>query len=434
MPYELFLALRYLRSRRRGRIARVTAVIAATTIAIGVAALIIALALAAGFQNEMRDKILRGTAHVTVARRDSRPIADWRMTVARVRDVPGVVRVSPTSYAGALLVAGEAASYTVLRGVDPEDDDAVNNLRRALVDGSINPLLRDAPAPREEVISSEEADSSSGDAPEDAIIIGAELAARTSLRVGDRARVVVPTGERSADGQTLTTRTARARIAGIFRSDLYEYDATWSYVSLRANLAGANESEASVTALSVEVADIYAVARVEEQVRAVTSDAGLVTVNWQEANRPLFAALELERRMVGIIIALIITIAALNITTTLALVVIERRADIAILSAMGARARSIMLIFLIEGATLGALGAAAGVMLGLIACFIGDRFQLVRLPADVYSISHVPLAPRARDVLFAASIAFVISLLATLYPARTAARTRPAESLRSSGQ
>lgn len=430
MPYEFFLALRYLRSRRRGRVARVTAVIAATTIAIGVAALIIALALAAGFQNEMRDKILRGTAHITVARRDSRPIADWRMIVARVRDVPGVVRVSPTSYAGALLVAGEAAAYTVLRGVDQQDEDAVGALRRALVDGSIEPLLCDTPTLCEEAVSLGDYDWFPSDAQETALVIGAELAARTNLRVGDRVQIIFPREDRSADGQTLTTREARARIAGIFRSDLYEYDATWSYISLRAGLPDASMDGASVTALSVEVADIYAVARVEESLRAVTSDAGLVMVNWQEANRPLFAALELERRMVGIIIALIITIAALNITTTLALVVIERRADIAILSAMGARARSIMLIFLIEGATLGATGAAAGVMLGLIACFIGDRFQLVRLPPDVYSISHVPLAPRARDVLFAAAVAFVISLLATLYPARTAARTRPAESLR----
>ena len=433
MPYELFLALRYLRSRRRGRIARVTAVVAAMTIAIGVAALVIAFALAGGFQSEIRDKILRGTAHITVAARDgSRPFMDWRAVIDRVREVPGVERVSPTSYTGALLIASNnnGAAYTVLRGFDPRDDYAVGEIRRALIGGTIEPLLRDTTS-APETRSNEESASALDEATEmDAvlhIIVGAELLARLNLRIGDSVQVV--SAEGVSNDQTPLTRTRHARVAGIFRSDLYEYDATWSYVSIQSNLMGAS-GEAEVTALSIAVSDIYNVARVEERVRAVVEPAGLMTVNWQEANRPLFAALELERRVLGVVIALIITVAALNIMTTLSLVVIERRADIAILGAMGARARSIMLIFLIEGATLGAIGATLGVLLGLVACIVADRFKLVRLPADVYSISHVPLAPAARDVLFAALIALVVSLLATVYPARMAASTRPAETLR----
>ncbi|HEY1402665.1 MAG TPA: FtsX-like permease family protein, partial [Pyrinomonadaceae bacterium] len=154
------------------------------------------------------------------------------------------------------------------------------------------------------------------------------------------------------------------------------------------------------------------------------------TVDWQEANAPLFAALQLERRTVALIIALIMFVAALNITTTLALVVVERRADIAILGAMGARAQSIMLVFICEGAIIGATGAGLGVALGLAACFLGDRYELVSLPADVYSLSTIPFHPRARDVALAALAAFVISLLATIYPARAAARLKPAEALR----
>jgi lipoprotein-releasing system permease protein len=154
------------------------------------------------------------------------------------------------------------------------------------------------------------------------------------------------------------------------------------------------------------------------------------TVDWQEANRQLFAALALERRMGIIILALIILMAALNITTTLILVVVERRADIAILSAMGARARSIMYVFMIEGACVGIVGALAGVALGLAACVVGERYKLVSLPADVYSLGSVPFHPQARDVALAALVAFALSLLATIYPARAAARVRPAEALR----
>jgi lipoprotein-releasing system permease protein len=154
------------------------------------------------------------------------------------------------------------------------------------------------------------------------------------------------------------------------------------------------------------------------------------TLDWQEANGPLFAALALERRMGLLIIALIILVAALNITTTLVLVVVERRADIAILGAMGARALSIMSVFMMEGAFVGVIGALCGVLLGLFACLVGNRYRIVSLPADVYSISHVPFHAHARDVALAAIFAFILSLLATVYPARAAARVRPAEALR----
>ncbi|MCA1557576.1 MAG: FtsX-like permease family protein, partial [Acidobacteria bacterium] len=210
---------------------------------------------------------------------------------------------------------------------------------------------------------------------------------------------------------------------------LYEYDATWVYVSLSVASQFSGEQQPSASAISLEVADIYDVGQVAERVRQ-RAGQDFTTVDWQEANRPLFAALALERRMGLFIIAIIILLAALNITTTLVLVVVERRADIAVLSAMGARTRSIMLLFIIEGALIGAIGAGLGVLLGLAASFIGDRYRLVSLPADVYSISSVPFHTRAQDVALAAAVAFVLSLLATIYPARTAARLRPAEALR----
>jgi lipoprotein-releasing system permease protein len=238
----------------------------------------------------------------------------------------------------------------------------------------------------------------------------------------------VVTGGEASEGTGFVPRARRVRVAGLFRSGLYEYDSAWTYLSLEevARVAGARPSTSVV---QIEVRDIYASDEVARRVRDALGE-GWTTLDWREANRPLFDALALERRTVALIIMLVTVVAALNITTTLALVVVERRADIAVLGALGARARGVMLVFVIEGALVGALGALAGVALGLAACAAADRFHLVRLPPDVYSLSSVPLHPHAPDVLLTALAAFAVSLLATLYPARQAARVRPAEVLR----
>jgi len=440
MPYELFLALRYLYSRRRRPLARVTALAAIAGVAFGVAALIVALALGNGFRDEMRDKILRGTAHITLMRRDGRAIADRRALVARVHNVEGVLDATATTYDSALLSGESGSAYAVLRGVDRDSQRAVSEVRRTLIAGTVEPLLRDAPAeqtsptpspgerdsdePGPAVTSFDEVPS---EAALPAVVVGAELAARTGLGVGDVAQLVSADATLTPLG--LAPRYRRVRVAGLFRSGLYEYDSTWIYISLPVAADFAGQTGASASVISIEVADIYRVGEVSARLREMLGGE-FVTVDWQEANRPLFAALALERRMGMAILALIILMATLNITTMLVLVVVERRSDIAILSAMGARARSIMLVFMIEGAGVGMTGALLGIMLGLLACFVGDRYRLVSLPADVYSLSYVPFHTRARDVALSALIAFLLSLLATLYPARAAARVRPAEALK----
>lgn len=444
MPYELFLALRYLRARRPRRLARVTALAAILGIAFGVAALIVALALANGFRDEMRDKILRGTAHITLMRRDAVEMTDWRAIIKRARETEGVIDATPTTYDGALLSGTNGSSYAVLRGLDRDSTRAVSEVRRALTSGTVEPLLNE-PSPFEADAGSTGApaederrggERSPAITPFDKIpseaampnaVIGAELAARTNLHVGDTATII--SGESTLTPLGLAPRYRRVRVAGIFRSGLYEYDATWVYLSLdtAASFAGAPASAAS--AISIEVSDIYTVEKVAERLREQLG-AAYTTVTWQEANRPLFAALALERRMGLFIISLIILIAALNITTTLVLMVVERRSDIAILSAMGARARGIMLVFVIEGFLIGMIGALLGVALGLLASSVGDRYKVVSLPADIYSVSNVPFHTRALDIALAAAVALVLSLLATIYPARAAARLRPADALR----
>lgn len=414
MPYEMFLALRYLCSHGRRPLARATALGAIVGIAFGVAALIVTLALFNGFHDEMRDKILRGTAHITVIRADGQPMPNYSEIAARVRKVAGVTGASATTYDGAVLSGPGGSAYAVLRGIDKSAPAQRLELQRTLVEGSPESIAS--------LFGSSAKDSKEIKLP--GVVIGADLAKRAGLRVGDVAEIIPA----NASLATLTPVHRHVQVAGIFQSGLFEYDSTWIYLPLDTAAAFAGADHAA-SVISVEVRDIYDVKSVAANLRAGLGN-NYTTIDWQEANRQLFTALALERRMGFFIIALIILIAALNITTTLMLVVVERQSDIAILGAMGATARSIMSLFLIEGAVIGALGATIGLILGKVACLVGNHYKLVRLPAEVYSISSVPFNSHLRDVLLAALVAFLLSLLATIYPARAAARVRPVEMLR----
>lgn len=403
MPYEVFLALRYLRSRPKRRLARVTALMAILGIAMGVAALVVALALGNGFRDEMREKILQGTEHLSVLRSDGYAIEDHVRLAERLRKIEGVVSASATTYDGALARGSRGSAYAVLRGIERGIEAQA---QRWLIQGRIDPLF--------------DATTASGSSIPQAVI-GSELAAKIGVATGDVFEVV------AANDFSANTKR-RLRVAGIFRSGLFEYDSTWVYVSFATATAfSGNEHAASV--ISVQVDDADNVKQIAARVLTTLGD-GYTVVDWQQANQPLFAALALERRMAAFIIGLIIAIAVLNITTMLILVVIERRRDIAILSTLGATRLGVMLVFMIEGAVVGAIGAVAGVLLGLAACSIANHYKLVSLPADVYSITNVPLHANLNETLLAALIAFALSVLATIYPARNAARLRPVEVLR----
>lgn len=413
MPYELFLALRYFRSRQRRRLARVTALVAVTGIAVGVAALMVALALANGFRDEMRDKILRGTAHLTVARSDGQPMTNYRQLAEQIATISGVTSAAGTTYDGAVVVGPKGSAYAVLRGIDTSNKQASvfaqqAELERTLISGSVDQLSQAANA--------------LPDSPP--VVLGSELAARSGLAVGDAAWIVSARAGNSA----ANADRRNVRVVGIFRSGLFEYDSTWIYLPLDTAAEFAGDKHAAAV-ISVQVGNIYEVKQTAAKLKEILGD-GYTTIDWQEANRPLFTALSLERRIGVIIIGLIVFIAVLNITTTLILVVVERRRDIAILNTLGATASSVMGIFIIEGAIVGLLGAASGVLLGAVAILVANHYQLISLAADVYSISNVPLHLNFRDAALAALIAFLLSIVATLYPARAAARLRPVEILR----
>ncbi len=385
-----------------------TSVLAILGIGIGVSVLIVALALANGFRDEMREKILRGTAHINVMRADGRPISDYRSLSARIRTIPGVTSASATSYDGAMLLGSRGAAYAVLRGLDNDSEQAFNEVKNSVIEGSVAAIV-EGRSQAEDLYS---------------VLIGSELATRTGLRVGEIAEII----SANTNSGFVNPVKRNVHVAGIFRSGLFEYDSTWIYLPLdvASEYSGAPQS-ASVISLQLE--NIFDARQVAADIRASLGST-YATVDWEEANRPLFNALALERRMGLFIIALIILIATLNITTTLILVVVERRRDIGILSAIGADRKSISAIFMIEGAIIGALGAVLGVFLGIVACLVGNRYQLVSLPAEVYSITNVPFHPQAVDVLLAAVVAFLLSWTATIYPARAAARVRSVEMLR----
>ena len=401
MPYEVFLALRYFRSRHKRRLARATSVAAILGICMGVAALIVALALANGFRDEMKEKILQGTSHLSVVRADGRAIENYAEVANRLKEVGGVVSASATTYDGALARGSQGSGYAVIRGIEK---DLV--VRQWLREGSFGPLFEAA-------------------AMDQAIpnaVVGADLAARIGIKPGEVFQVL-PAND---SGETLR----RLRVAGIFRSGLFEYDATWIFVGLdTANIFSGSTHAAST--ISVQVSDADNVKQTGAEISKLLGNTYTV-VDWQQANQPLFAALALERRMGLFIVGLIIAMATLNITTMLILVVVERKRDIAILRALGATRAGVMLLFIIEGAVVGAIGAVAGVVIGLVACLIGNYFELVSLPADVYSISNVPLIAKPGEMLLAALVAFGLSVLATIYPARAASRLRPVEALRDS--
>jgi len=425
MPYELFIALRYLRAKRRQAAVSIITAIAVAGITLGVAALVVAQALITGFRADVQDKILQGTAHLNLLKEDNGGIGNYRELVERVRAVPGVSAASATIYAQVLLSANGRQEYSVLKGVDPDSPREANEVFSTVIEGNPGQLKS---APRRE---SSDLNSTGQEAPEEGlegIILGKQLAQAMALRVNDVVTAISLQTRLTPAGLQPRPRSTRFRVVGIFSSGLYEYDAKWAYISLAAaqNVKGSGD-EAEV--IQMKVADIYAVKEIGERVGAIAGP-GFVTNNWQELNRPLFAALQLQHRVVIVFFALLIAIAALNIITTLTMMVIEKNRDIAILRAQGSTPQSIRRIFMLQGLVIGLIGAASGLLLGLGLSWLANHYQLISIPAEIYSVSHVTLKVKLIDCARVAILAVIICLLATIYPARAAGRLTPVEGLR----
>lgn len=414
MPYELFIALRYLRAKRRQTAVSVITGVAILGITIGVAALLVALALIKGFRAEIQDKILQGTAHLNLLKADGGNIENYRELAAQISTVPGVLAASATSYEPSLLTIGERSEQAILKGVDLTAPASANEVFAITSEGDAKQLSPPL--------------SQTGEAVPPGIIVGKELARTLGLQLNSSVTVVSAASSLTPAGMLPRPRYTNFRVAGFFVSGLYEYDSKWAYIALDAlqKLSGKGDTAGVI---QMRVTDIYGVNEIAERVQALAG-AAYITNNWQELNRPLFAALQLQQRVVFVFFILLIVIATLNIITTLTLMVVEKHRDIAILRAQGATAASIGRIFCFQGTAIGVFGTLCGFGLGLFLYWIINSYHLIAVPAEIYSISHVTLQLHALDCLGVCLTSIFISVITTLYPAYTAATLRPIEILR----
>lgn len=407
MPYELRIALRYLTAKRKQAFISLISGISMLGVVVGVMALMVALGLMTGLQNEIRTKILGATAHLSVFRSSSAPFENHGEVAEKVRRLPGVLGAAPVVYGKGLLGSPTTTAVAVLKGVIPGEERTVTEIGSQVQGGSLEDLTDPGP----------------GLPP---ILLGRELASTLAVGPGDIVTVTSPRGRLSPVG--LLPRVTKFRVAGTVHTGLYEFDAGWAYLPL-ASAQRLFTEEGRVSLVEVRLADIYAVREAGQAIQKALGE-GYVLNDWIQMNGSLFQALWLEKMAIGITIGLIVMVAALNIVATLILMVMEKHKDIAILVSMGASRGAITRIFMLQGTVIGALGTVAGGSLGWAACRLLDHFKLIRVPVDVYQISFVPFRLLPGDALAVAVGAVLVCFLATLHPARGAARLDPAEALR----
>jgi lipoprotein-releasing system permease protein len=405
MRFELFIALRYLLARRKQAFISLISLISTIGVAVGVMALIIALALMTGLQGEVRDRILGSTAHVYVWK--ARGIADYRAEVEKLKQIDGVVGAAPGVLGRALAIGDQSEAFITIKGVDPTLERTVTDIERAMVNGRLEALEHE------------------GEDEQPGILLGKLLAEQLGASVGETITLLTPTGTLSPMG--MMPRSRRARVVGIYSLGLYEFDSAYGFVSLP--FAERLKGTTSADMIQLRVRDIYAAPEIAEQVTARLGTE-YVAQDWADLNRQLFSALWLEKMAISIAIGLIVMVAALNIVASLILLVMEKSRDIAILKTMGTSSGRVMQIFMLQGLIIGVLGTAVGGALGLALCWVLDRYKLIQIPMDVYQISYVPFIVMPLDFAVVIASAILICFLATLYPSRQASRLDPVQALR----
>ena len=413
-PYEWRIGWRYTRSskagRRNGFISFISG-ISVAGIALGVAALIVVLSVMNGFQTEVRDRMLSVLPHVEVTTATGEPLRDAAGVMNQVSDQPGVMAVAPYVQAQALAARGESTSGVLLRGIDPERELGVTPLAQGRTGDlfqALQPGLFGA-------------------------VIGEGLARQLRMDVGDKLTLALPSAMPTPVG--VVPRFKAVQVVGLFASGHFQYDNGLVYLNI--DDAQRLLRQAGPTGVQVRLQNLHQSQDAARQLQARLGQAFWVS-DWTQQNRNWFAAVQVEKRMMGIILTLIVAVAAFNLVSTLVMTVTEKRADIAILRTLGATPRSIMAVFVVQGATAGILGTFIGLGLGLLVAFnvgsivsaIEAVFHVQFLPQDIYLISRMPSDPRASDITPVVLTSLVLALLATLYPSWRASRTQPAEALR----
>jgi lipoprotein-releasing system permease protein len=429
MQFELFVAARYLRAKRRQAVIGIITVISMVGVAAGVASLIIALAINNGFRQDLQDRLLGSTSHINLLRVEADGIRNWQPLLSQLEKQPHVVGGAPAIYEQVLISRGARAQGAVLKGIIPSEENKVSDLLNSVNVGS-SAALSAAQAPTANQTPSESGELNplsaritSSLAP---IVLGKDMADQLGATVGSLVTVTSPQGELTPFG--IVPKYARFKVVGIFTSGFYDYDNTWAFIRLSDAQRLFDLSDV-VSVLEFKVDNIYQAAEIGRQLEA-TAGKGFMSTNWMEQNRALFRALRLERVVTFITIGLIVFVAALNILISLIMMVMEKTRDIAVLVSMGAKKRQVRRIFMYQGLLIGVIGTVIGLVLGYSLSWAAGHYHLLTLSAEVYSIDYVPFAPRLWDAVLVSVVAIGISFVATLYPSWSAARVLPAEALR----
>ena len=407
MKFEFFVAWRYLSAKRRQAAVSVITAISVIGVMAGVAALVVALAINNGFRIEMEQRLLGASADISLLRKENDGIKDYDALAGKLAKVPGVVATAPGLYEQVLISSQSRAQGVVIKGVDARREVRVGNLLTKLREGSLDGLEKDFP-----------------DA--DPLIVGSELAKSLGLFVGDTVLVTSPQGYMTP--LEVVPKFKHFRVVGVFESGFYDFDATWAFTNLSA-AQRLFDLASVVSVIQFKIENIYQAEEVAAAIRAAAGP-GFETSTWMEQNRSLFNALRLERLVTVLTIGLIELVAALNIFITLTMMVMEKHRDIAVLMSMGARQGQVRRVFMLHGLLIGALGTATGLALGYGLAWLGDHYRLIPLDAQVYGLAFVPFRAHGLDGLGIALAAMAISFVATIYPARAAARLNPVEILR----
>jgi lipoprotein-releasing system permease protein len=414
-PYELQIGWRYTRAGRGGRRNRFISFISGVSvlgIALGVAALIIVLSVMNGFQKEVRDRMLSVIAHVELMSYDGQGLSDWQATAAQARENPAVVGAAPFVAAQALIARGEDMRGTLVRGIDPQQEAQITPLAAQLLQDGVSTRLQPG---------------------EWGMVIGGEMARQLGVREGDKLTLVTPGGQVTPAGTT--PRLKSFTVVGIFHAGHYEYDS--GLVLIHVDDAARLFRTGGPSGVQLKLADVHQARQVGDQL-ARSLGPEIRVRDWTRTNANWYDAVQVEKRLMGIILTLIVAVAAFNLVSTLVMTVTDKQSDIAILRTFGASPRSIMAIFMVQGATAGIIGTLSGVGLGLLVAFnidvivpaIERALNVSFLPGSIYLISRMPSDPQSADIIPIAVTSLILAFLATLYPSWRASRVQPAEALR----
>jgi lipoprotein-releasing system permease protein len=406
MSFETFVARRYLRAKRKERFISLVTLLSVVGVATGVAALVIALAINNGVEQDLQRYLLGATAHVQLLEKQRNRIEKWPRFIAEFDNVDGVAAAAPALYGEVMVTTSLRSGFAYLKGIDLERELDVVGMLNDLKEGSVSELERPDDYP--------------------GIILGKNLAEHIGARLETLVTVINPQGEMTPFGPV--TSQKRFRVAGIMDSGFFLYDNQWAVATLMATQQALNVGDV-INAVEFKLDDLDNAEQVAERLQVIAGD-NFGTTNWKDQNRSLFQALEVEKLVTAITIGLIMLVAALNILTSLVMMVMEKRKGIAILKSLGATAAQVRKIFVLQGMIIGATGTAAGLVLGHILAWVCDAYKLIPLEAEVYGLSHVPMAPQLLDGVLVGAAALLMSYLTTIYPSSSATRIAPAHVLR----